>query len=51
METVLKKVKSSNGTYSSIEEAVESKIKVVQKILDKMPSNTKKKIFGDKIES
>ena len=40
METILKKAKSSTGTYSSIEEAVESKIKVVQNGVYRVDSAT-----------
>jgi hypothetical protein len=45
METLTKKAKASTGTYSNLEEVVASKINQIQKILEKMPADTKKKVF------
>lgn len=45
MEALTKKAKSSTGTYSNLEEVVASKMSQIQKILEKMPIDAKKKVF------
>lgn len=46
METLEKKIKSSTiRTYKTIDEVVQTKMNLVQKILDKLPEDSKKKLF------